>query len=72
MTASHTSREHVPRNINHLRRGASYRVTTHEGTTVGEYLGMETPHGDRAILIRHRAGTESILLFSVISILQAA
>jgi hypothetical protein len=34
----------------------------------GEYLGMETPHGDRSILLRHRTGTESIALTDITSL----
>ena len=41
--------------LNELRRGTTYRATTHGGTTVGEYLGLETPHGVRALLLRHDA-----------------
>jgi hypothetical protein len=35
---------------------------------VGEYLGMESPYGDRAILLRHTTGTTSIALAQVTSI----
>lgn len=59
-------------NFNHLRRGATYRATTRDGTAVGEYLGMEAPHGDRAILLRHGTGTDSIALSDVTSILPVA
>jgi hypothetical protein len=48
--------------LNHLRLGATYRVTTTAGSTAGEYLGMETPYGDRSILLRNGAGTASIAL----------
>jgi hypothetical protein len=51
-----------------LRRGSLYRATTPGGTTIGEYLGMEAPHGDLAILLRASAGTESIELTDVTSI----
>ena len=60
------------RTINHLRRGETYRATTAHGVAVGEYLGIESPYGDRAILLRHRAGTESIALSEVTSIRRAA
>jgi len=33
---------------------------------------MEAPHGDRAILLRHPAGTDSIALRDLISIRAAA
>jgi hypothetical protein len=68
MTTPQNRRGIALRNLNHLRRGLVYRATTPNGTTVGEYLGMETPHGDQAILLRHRAGTESIALGNVTSI----
>jgi hypothetical protein len=72
MTAPHTSREDASDTFNRLRRGTTYRATTPNGTTIGEYLGMETPHGSWAILLRHRTGTASIPLRSVTSIQQAA
>jgi hypothetical protein len=59
-------------NLNHLRRGDTYRATTRTGPVTGEYLGIETPHGDRAILLRHPGGTESIALCQVTSIQHAA
>jgi hypothetical protein len=58
----------APQNLNQLRRGAIYRATTRVGIAIGEYLGMEAPHGDRAILLRHGYGTESIALSEVTSI----
>ncbi|MEN8115120.1 MAG: hypothetical protein ABFS21_12130 [Actinomycetota bacterium] len=68
MKARHTSRTHAPWNLNNLHRGSTYRATTHRKTTSGEYLGMETPHGDRSILLRHRTGTISIALSDIVSI----
>ncbi len=35
-----------------LERGSNYRATTAAGEASGEYLGMEAPHGDLAILLR--------------------
>ena len=58
--------------LNELRRGTTYRATTHGGTTVGEYLGLETPHGVRALLLRHDRGTDSIPLRNVTAIDRAA
>jgi hypothetical protein len=55
-------------NINHLRRGGVYRVTTTTGVTLGEYLGMEAIHGEHAVLLRNRFGTESILRTDILSI----
>ncbi len=67
MTAR-TSRDNITPTLNHLRRGATYRVTTQRRSTAGEYLGMESPHGDRAILLRHSKGTDSIPLLHVTSV----
>lgn len=66
MPAHDTSRPRA--NFNHLRRGDTYRATTPGGTAVGEYLGMEELYGDRAILLRHAAGTDSIYQRDVVSI----
>lgn len=68
MKAQHTSRASAPWNLNHLRLGTTYRATTRQHTTAGEYLGMETPYGDRSILLRHRTGTASIALTDITSI----
>ncbi len=65
MKAPRTSHEYTTPNLNLLRPGSGFCVTTHDGSVAGEYLGMETLHGDRAILLRHRAGTESILVYDV-------
>lgn len=51
-----------------LQRGSTYQATTRGGTAVGEYLGMESPHGDLAIMLRHAGGTHSIELTDVTSI----
>lgn len=72
MTPPHTASETATPCFNDLRRGATYRATTRLGTTVGEYLGLESPHGDRAMLLRHQAGTASIPLGSVTAIYRAA
>jgi len=56
------------RDLNHLRRGTTYRATTPDGAATGEYLGMETSHGDRAILLRRRSGTTAVELATVTSI----
>ena len=67
MTARHYAFDDATDETN-LRRGSLYRATTPGGTTIGEYLGMEAPHGDLAILLRHGAGTHSIELTNVMSI----
>jgi hypothetical protein len=46
-----------------------YTATTAGGSATGEYLGMESVYGDRAILLRHPAGTDSIDLRDLESIL---
>lgn len=72
MTARPISRDCATLNFNHLRRGAIYRATTRHGAASGEYLGMETPHGDLAILLRHKTGTESIAVCDLTSIIPAS
>lgn len=72
MTAPCTSDAIKASHLNHLRRGETYRAVTRNGFAVGEYLGMEAPHGVRAILLRHSTGTESIALGDVDSIRPAA
>ena len=70
--APHTSRSRAPWNINQLQRGATYRATTRIGSTAGQFLGLETPHGDRSILLRSRKGTASISLSDITSIYPTA
>lgn len=72
MTASRTSKNITTLGFNDLRRGATYRATTRQGATIGEYLGMESPYGDRSLLLRHRTGTASIPVDDVTSIQPAA
>ena len=55
-------------NFNHLRRGLTYRATTAAGYAVGEYLGMEALHGDRAVLLRNADGYESIYQHDIVMI----
>jgi hypothetical protein len=70
--APQTSHACAPWNINQLQRGATYRATTRRGTTNGRFLGMETPYGDRSILLWSRAGTASISLSDITSICPTA
>lgn len=72
MEARETTPMNHPLSFNQLRRGSTYRATTHLGITVGEYLGMESPHGDRALLLRNCGGTASIPLRHVTSIRPSA
>ena len=72
MTAPHTARTVAPWKFNHLQRGATYEAKTNRGSITGEYLGMEAPYGDRAILIRHATGTDSIALCCITSVSEAA
>jgi hypothetical protein len=47
--------------LNHLRRGQPYVATMRNGdTTQGIYLGIETAHGDRSILLARPNDTRSI------------
>lgn len=67
MRAPQTSRPRQS-SLTRLEPGATYRATTCSGTTVGEYLGLETPHGDRTILLRGVSGTAAIPVSELISI----
>jgi hypothetical protein len=46
--------------LNHLRLGSTYDAVTSRGLARGEYLGIETSHGEWAILLRNAGGTTSI------------
>lgn len=70
--APRTSHTCEPWNINQLQRGATYRATTRLGTTNGRFLGMETPYGDRSILLWSQTGTASIALDDITSICRTA
>ena len=72
MTTRITSRNEPHADVHHLRTGRHYRAITRDGSTTGEYIGMESPHGDRAILLRGPAGTASIELTAVTSIRRIA
>lgn len=53
----------IETNLNQLVTGSTYRATTHGGhAIVGEYLGIEVPYGDWAILLRSSLGTESVTI----------
>lgn len=54
--------------LNHLRHGRTYRATTARSAMMGEYLGMETPHGDWAILLRSGGVTASIPLDQLVTV----
>ena len=45
---------------------------TAAGATRGEYLGIESAHDDRSILLRNAAGTESIAVADLIGAPMAA
>ncbi len=70
--AQHNSRNCAPMTINQMRRGGTYRATTRIGSAAGQFLGLETPHGDRSILLRGRTGTASISLSDITSICPTA
>ncbi|HEX9854309.1 MAG TPA: hypothetical protein VGC47_03250 [Acidimicrobiia bacterium] len=72
MTAQRRSRRDATPNFNHLRRGFYYRAATRYGVAFGEYLGMEAPYGEWAMLLRHDNRTRSIALGDVTSIHLAA
>ena len=54
--------------LNTLRRKAHYRAITDYGVVMGQYLGMEAPYGDKAILLRHASGTSSVPITSLLAI----
>jgi hypothetical protein len=68
MTAPPPRRRDAPFNFNHLRRGDTYLAVTPDGVAFGEYMGMEAPYGDKAILLRHRNCTRAVALSDVTSI----
>jgi hypothetical protein len=68
MTAPISPRATGAHDLNLLHRGVTYRIATRHGVTTGEYLGIETPHGQRAILLRNTCGTASIPLDDVQSL----
>ena len=57
--------------LNHLRRGVTYRAVTATGDATGQYLGVETAHGVWSILLHHDDGTESIPFSRIESIAAA-
>lgn len=61
----------APTDLNHLRRGVTYRAVTATISSTGEYLGVETTHGVWSILLRHERGTESIPVGQIESIAAA-
>lgn len=71
MSAHTTSRANAL-DLNQLRRGVTYRATTQAGSAVGEYLGMEALYGDRALMLRHATGTESISRQDILAIAAVA
>ena len=71
MSAHVIERNDAP-NLNHLRRGAIYLATTHDGDTVGEFLGMEALYGERSVMLRNDRGTTSITRTHILSIELAA
>ena len=72
MTSSRHATLRPPPDLNHLRRGLVYRATTEVEEIVGEYLGIEVPYGDRAIILRSLTGTSSIRVSDLAAITPAA
>jgi hypothetical protein len=59
--------------FNMLRVGSHYSADTNSTTVCGEYLGVETPYGERSILLRHTDGrTSTIPLRRVVSLTAVA
>ncbi len=63
-----TSRTGVTWRFNDLEPGRTYRATTRNGSTSGEYLGIETRYGDWLIMLRADSHTTSLALDEVTSI----
>jgi hypothetical protein len=68
MPAHNTLRKGAKVNLNHLRRGVTYRAVTASGAATGKYIGMEEMYGDRAILLRSAGGYESIYQLDIVAI----
>lgn len=66
------AQNNIPTNLNHLRRGGTYRATTTAGITLGEYLGMEALWGEHSVMLRNHSGTTSISRRDILSIELAA
>ena len=66
MKAPHTSP--IRASLNQLRRGATYNARTDRAQVRGEYLGMERPYGEFAILLRNEDVTESVPVSDLVSI----
>ena len=58
-------------NLNQLQRGALYCATTPHGTSTGVYLGIETPHGEWAILLQSDDETASIPVSHIMEVIAA-
>ena len=58
--------------VTQLRLGGIYRAVTRNRTEIGEYLGLETSWGDRAILLRTAGGTSSVLVDRIERLVSAA
>lgn len=55
--------------LNILEVGSRFAAVTGEGTFEGVYLGLETPYGERAMLIRGADGmTSSIPVRQILSV----
>jgi len=73
MIAHPRSRPVVTIDINHLHQGKTYAARTHAGlVAIGEYLGIEVVHSEWRILLRERAGTRSIAIRELESVLAPA
>jgi hypothetical protein len=59
-------------NFNILMVGSRFEASTTDTTYEGEYLGLETPYGERSILIRDQDGkTSTIPVRRVVSLTAA-
>lgn len=69
MTANTLSRENATIEMNFLRLGSQYRVSTHDGWIVsGEYLGIEVAYDDWCIMLRTGHTTASLAVTALASV----
>jgi hypothetical protein len=73
MTPFPEPRSAASTDLNHLRQGTRYQATTHRGrVATGEYLGIEVAGETWRILLRSSAGTHSIAIRDLETVLAAA
>jgi len=69
MTAPHTIEKP---DFNILMVGDHFAADTDAHTLIGRYLGLETPYGERSMLLRHADGRTSTIPLRLVSSLRRA